>query len=243
MTVPVAALQFVSPTIAEAAEQGRFGNGRVASAAPAAEAATLATIAQPAPTAAMEVQSVAGEIVLENESSRLSVTKDGTLASIGPTVRTAVAAANGAVAHAQSSIDRAIALKAIGASPDYARALRNAAPNLRLTHEDIMGLAAMGVTPHYVRDLANSGFRGLDAETIVEARALGIDGGYIRGMAGAGYPNLALDELQELKALGITPSDVARYRRANRALPSVDALIAAKATGLGPEDIDPHDSE
>ena len=241
MTVPVAALQFVSPTIAEAKEQGRFGDARVAAVAPQAAPASPAAVAPPAAEATTVLQAEAGEAVIEN--SRLTAENDRALANVGPAVQSAVAAANGAVAHAQASIDRAIALKAMGASPAYARSLRNAAPNLRLAHDDIMALAAMGVSAQYVRDLANSGYRGLDADTIVEARALGITGAYIRGMAAAGYPNLSLDDLQGLKAMGITPSDVARYRRANRGLPSVDALIAAKATGIAPEDIDPHDGE
>ena len=241
MTVPVAALQFVSPTIAEAREQGRFGNDRVAEVARQAAPAEPAAVASPTTVASTTLQARTGEVVIDN--SRTTVENDRALANVGPAVQSAVAAANGAVAQAQSSIDRAIALKAMGASPEYARSLRNAAPNLRLTHEDIMGLAAMGVTAQYIRDLANSGYRGLNAETIVEARALGITGAYIRGMAAAGYPNLSLDDLQGLKAMGVTPSDVARYRRANRGLPSVDALIAAKATGVSPEDIDPHDGE
>ena len=241
MTVPVAALQFVSPTIAEAKERGRFGDARVAVVTPQAAPASPAAVAPPAAEATTVLQAEAGEAVIEN--SRLTAENDRALANVGPAVQSAVAAANGAVAHAQASIDRAIALKAMGASPAYARSLRSAAPNLRLAHDDIMALAAMGVSAQYVRDLANSGYRGLDADTIVEARALGITGAYIRGMAAAGYPNLSLDDLQGLKAMGITPSDVARYRRANRGLPSVDALIAAKATGIAPEDIDPHDGE
>ena len=243
MTVPVAALQFVSPTIAEAKEQGRFGNDQIA------EAASVAAPAQPAelPQAARESETVipsgTESVVFDNGRSAVRISDDGTIASVGPAVQTALARANGAVAMAQSSIDRAAALKALGASPEYVRSLRNAAPHLRLTHEEIVQMAALGVSAEYLRDLANTGQRRLNAEEIISARALGINGAYVRGMASAGYSNLSLDDLSELRAMGITPSDVARYRRANRGLPSVDALIEAKASGLTPEDIDPHDSE
>jgi beta-lactamase regulating signal transducer with metallopeptidase domain len=47
MTVPVAALQFVSPTIAEAKEQGRFGDDRVAALVPVAGSESVAALAQP----------------------------------------------------------------------------------------------------------------------------------------------------------------------------------------------------
>ena len=68
MTVPVAALQFVSPTIAEAAEQGRFGDGGVARRAAVGETASPAVLAQAAPQANASMQSRNGEIVVDNET-------------------------------------------------------------------------------------------------------------------------------------------------------------------------------
>jgi beta-lactamase regulating signal transducer with metallopeptidase domain len=139
----------------------------------------------------------------------------------------------------RTAIDRAIEYKAVGASPEYVAAMRDAAPNLRLDHDDIVQLKAVGVSPDYVRDLARSGYRGLDADEIVQARALGIDGSYIRGMLAAGYSRLSMDELVEMKAVGVTPADVARFRRAGHGVPSVDDMVQLKAVGVGPEDIPP----
>jgi beta-lactamase regulating signal transducer with metallopeptidase domain len=243
MTVPLAAIQFVSPTMAAAADQGRFvDDGKVWStakmASTVADPATIAAVARPGPGPQVKIASVGPDGTIRAVSGPRAVTVD-----VGGIVQTAIAGATGAVAQATSSIDRAIELKAVGASPQYAQSLRNAAPSLHLTHDDIVQLAATGVSADYVRGLAQAGVSGFDADDIVAAHALGIDGAYIRGMADAGYRHLSIDDLQELKAVGITPGDVARYRRANRGLPSVDSLVGAKAAGLEPGDIDPDDND
>lgn len=139
------------------------------------------------------------------------------------------------------AIDRAIELKAVGASPEYVAAMRRAAPHLRLDHDDIIQLKAVGIGPDYVRDLGNAGYVRLTADDMVQAKAMGINGAYVRGMAQAGYGRLSMDELVEMKAVGVTPDDVMRFRRANRGLPSVDKMVQIKSLGLRPEDIPPDD--
>jgi bla regulator protein blaR1 len=240
MTVPVAALQFVAPTIASAAAEGRFVAD--APAAPGAAAGVAAVSAPVAPRAAPLAVTSATEPPLAIVSP-IAPASPRAIVDVTSTRQAAFAAAGQAVVDAHDAINRAVELKAVGATPDYARALRSAAPNLRLSHDDIIELAATGVSVDYVRDLAQSGLDGLDADQIVEARALGITGAYVRGMSGAGYRGLSLDDLGQLKAVGITPSEAARYRHANRGLPSVDALVTAKTSGLAPEDIDPDDND
>jgi beta-lactamase regulating signal transducer with metallopeptidase domain len=241
MAVPLAAIQFVSPTIAAARDEGKFvEDGAMAS---VAQAPGVSSVAKPGTVATISGQGAGPQVKIA------SIGPDGIRAVSGPhavavnidgVVQTAIASATGAVAQATSnSIERAIELKAVGVSPQYAQSLRNAAPGMHLSHDDIVQLAATGVTADYVRSLAQSGMSGLDADDIVAAHSLGIDGAYIRGMANAGYRHLSIDDLQELKAVGVTPGDVARYRRANRGLPSVDSIVSAKAAGLQPEDIDP----
>ena len=242
MTVPVAALQFVAPTTASAAESDRLVAG-------VAEPASVAKPANPASAArdaavANYMESRTGETAaLAQNDKKIVIGKNGSVdAQINATVAQALAQAGVATTtQGRSSIDRAIELKALGASPEYIREMHSITP--KLTHDDIVDLAALGVRPDYVRDLYRSTNRRLDADDIQAARAMGIDGAYIRGMAAAGYGGLSMDELSAMKAVGLTPNDVARYRRANRGLPSVDTLVGAKASGLNPEDIDPDDRE
>ena len=242
MTVPVAALQFVAPTTASAAESDRLVAG-------VAEPASVAKPANPASAArdaavANYMESRTGETAaLAQNDKKIVIGKNGSLdAQINATVAQALAQAGVATTtQGSSSIERAIELKALGASPEYIREMRSITP--KLTHDDIVDLAALGIRPDYVRDLYRSTNRRLDADDIQAARAMGIDGAYIRGMAAAGYGGLSMDDLSAMKAVGLTPNDVARYRRANRGLPSVDTLVGAKASGLNPEDIDPDDRE
>lgn len=233
MTVPAAALQFVSPATAASELPSRAPKFAEES-APERKAAVASFIA-----------SQSGQTVIASaDGNRAMIAGSGSPDKpVGAAIATAVAQAGAAAGEAESAVDRAVELKAVGGSPAYARAIRDAAPNLHLTHDDIVGLAALHVSPNYIRDLAASGLRDLSVDDIEQARSLGIDGAYARGMASAGFAGLSMDDLSALKAVGISPAEAARYRRTGRGLPSVDAMVAAKASGLRPEDIDPYNSE
>ncbi len=258
MTVPLAAIQFVTPTIASAARQERIAGVAPAATrlAPALSAAPAAPISAASAAAVARTDASQGRVLESNSpparlvlniadapsAPRLPEGRNADLrASIRASVATVLSEAGRAVDQAGSGLDRAVALKAIGASPRYVLELKDAGAQLRLTHDEVMGLAATNVTPDYVRDLGQSGLRNLRADDIQQARAMGIDGAYVRGMAAAGYGRLSLDKLTELKAVGVTPGDAARYARANGRRPSVSAIVAAKASGLRPEDIEKHD--
>ena len=141
----------------------------------------------------------------------------------------------------KSAIDRAVELKAVGASPAYAAAIRAAAPGVRLADRDILQLRAIGVTPDYLQDLAQAGYVRMGVRDIVMARTAGISADYARAMAAAGYGHLRILSLIQLRGVGVTPGDVSRYRRSGRGLPSVNEMIKAKALGLEPDDIEKGD--
>ncbi|HXH52704.1 MAG TPA: M56 family metallopeptidase [Sphingomicrobium sp.] len=139
-----------------------------------------------------------------------------------------------------SAIDRAIAMKAVGATPEYVQSIRRAAPHMRFDHDDIVAFAALGVSPAYLRELASAGYSRITADDLTAAKAIGVSGAYARSIAASGYGLLPVDRLIELKAVGVTASDIERYRRALGRLPSVDKLVAMKAMGVKPDEID-HD--
>ena len=56
----------------------------------------------------------------------------------------------------------------------------------RLGAEDAVAMRALGITPQYVQQLAAAGFGNLDEDKIIEARAVGLTPGYIRSMQAAG---------------------------------------------------------
>jgi beta-lactamase regulating signal transducer with metallopeptidase domain len=139
--------------------------------------------------------------------------------------------------HPKSAVDRAIELKAVGVTPEYLASIRDAAPQLNLDHDDIVGMRAVGVTPTFIRELARLGYRNVNADDITGAYAVGVREGYIRDMAAVGYGRISLEELTELRAVGVTPADVQRYRRAGFREIDVDKLVELKSLGITPEEL------
>ena len=241
MAVPVAALQVVAPGTATVVESGgKLAGGGTASTAPkistASAAATMAQAAV-ATVAPENVKPLPRDMDFDRDQD-VDVDIDADSDGNPPNVRVVVNGVPRPSRAPRTAIDRAIEMKAVGASPAYAAALRNAAPHLRLDHDSLVQLKAMGVTPAYLRDLARSGHANLTADDIVQARAMAISGEYIRGISAAGYGSLPMSRLVEMRAVGITPADVARFRRAGRRLPSVDQMVQVKVLGLDPEDFD-----
>jgi beta-lactamase regulating signal transducer with metallopeptidase domain len=139
--------------------------------------------------------------------------------------------------NAKSAVDRAIELKAVGATPEYVAAIRSAAPQLRLDHDGLVELKAVGVTPAFVQELGRLGYRDLSAHAISGAYAVGVREGYIRDMAAAGFGRLPLDKLIELRAVGVTAADIQRFRRAGFHDLDVDKLTQLKTLGITPEEL------
>ena len=142
-----------------------------------------------------------------------------------------------------SAIDRAIAMKAVGASPEYIAAIRSAAPQLNLPSDEIVGMKAVGVTPEFVRELARLGYRNLDAGDITGAYAVGVRADYVRSLAAAGYGRLSLEQLTEMRAVGVTATDIERFRRAGYSNLSVDKLVELKALNITPEELKASDRD
>ena len=52
----------------------------------------------------------------------------------------------------------------------------------------MVSLKAVGVTPEYARAMAAAGFRNLDENDLTQAKSIGLSPDYVRGMVGAGLP-------------------------------------------------------
>ena len=136
-----------------------------------------------------------------------------------------------------SGIDRIIAIKAMGLSPEYVTAMRQAAPRLaRLDASDFTALKAVGVTPDYARDMVAAGFRNIDDGELTEARAVGITGKYIREMRAAGV-NASLDDFVELFAVGVRPDYVRSLRGSGMVFRNADQLVEMQALGVNARDL------
>jgi len=85
--------------------------------------------------------------------------------AVAPNGATAVSYASGAEAAAmagasearrgqESAIDRAVALKFVGVTPEYAASMKSVLPQLRLSSDDLVELKAVGVTPEFIQERA-----------------------------------------------------------------------------------------
>lgn len=149
----------------------------------------------------------------------------------------AAIASSGHPKAAKSAVDRAIELKAVGVTPEYIAAIRSAAPQLNLDHDDIVGMKSVGVTPAFIQELARLGYRNLDGGEITGAYAVGVREDYVRSLAAAGYGRLSMDQLTELKAVGVTAADIQRFRKAGFHHLDVDKLVQLKSLGITPEEL------
>ena len=130
----------------------------------------------------------------------------------------------------KSALEHAIAMKAVGVTPQYVSAMRAASPGLRnADSEDMVGMKAIGVTPEFARDLASVGFSNLDASDLTEARAVGVTGAYIREMRGAGYNSNDLDDYVEMRAVGVTAGYANHFKKAGYRALTAKQLVRAKA--------------
>lgn len=140
-----------------------------------------------------------------------------------------------AVARSSShrAIENAIAMKAVGVTPEYVAAMRASAPQLRdIAASDLVGLKAIGVTPQFVREIAASGLRQFDADDLAGARAVGVDGVFVRDMVAAGMRNADLGDLTGARAVGVTPAYISELRAAGISDFDLGDVTGARAVGV-----------
>jgi beta-lactamase regulating signal transducer with metallopeptidase domain len=146
----------------------------------------------------------------------------------------AVAAAKAPARHRDldNAIDEAIALKAVGASPEYAAQIRSAMPGVTIDDGDLIGLKAVGVTPEWLAAMARAGYRVRDAGDLTGARAVGITPAYVADLAAAGYRNIPLGDLTSMRAMGVTGRYIRELKARGVTGLSPGKLIELKAHGI-----------
>ena len=85
-----------------------------------------------------------------------------------------------------------------------------------VTMHDLSAMRSVGVTPDYVRALARSGYRNINTHTVIAARTVGLSPDYIRSLANAGLSDLSIEDLSGLAAVGVDASDVRALRASGR---------------------------
>ncbi len=130
-----------------------------------------------------------------------------------------------------SEADRLIAMKAVGLSPDYIAAMREAGFSERDT-DAYVDARAVGVTPEFARQMRQYD-ASVDLDGVVEARAVGLSPAFIAGMR-QNFAGVGLDEAVELAAVGVT-TDFARQMRELFPGLTADQAVEMRAVGVTPE--------
>ncbi|NJC06622.1 beta-lactamase regulating signal transducer with metallopeptidase domain [Sphingomonas kaistensis] len=133
---------------------------------------------------------------------------------------------------ADEAIDRAIASKALGITPEYAASIRAALGGMQIDDGDLMGLRAVGATPDWVRAMARAGSRTSDVGDLTGARAVGVSPTYVAELAGAGVRNVSLGDLTAMRALGITATSIQKLRDAGYTGLTPNRIIELRAVRI-----------
>jgi beta-lactamase regulating signal transducer with metallopeptidase domain len=267
MAVPVAALNFVPTDPLPKVAEGRSSVGGKAptfasAGAPAAPTASAAAVAAHPHSATDADEDRGYDLDTDDKDPDIDV-DDGDLgkeidanvrealidasAEARAEARAASAEAREAAAEVRSelrsmskkdkNIDRAVAARMVGVTPEYAAAMRASAPSLRgATTDDLIAMRIHGVTPEFAQELQKSG-RNFTASQLTGAAVQGVNASFVRGMAAAGYPNLSLKEMTDLRVVGVTPDYVREFQKAGYRNLTVKQLVKMRMAGVQPDEV------
>jgi beta-lactamase regulating signal transducer with metallopeptidase domain len=131
-------------------------------------------------------------------------------------------------------LDTIISLRAVGVTPEYAKAMAQAGLGTPTLH-DLVSLKAVGVTPEYVAGLKASGIAPKDLHEVISEKSLGITPEYAKEIAGMGLGTPTAHDLISMKAVGITPEYVAEMKASGITAKDLHELVSIKAVGVTPE--------
>ena len=199
---------------------------RVAPVAPVASVASVAAVAAVHPHPWTEAEEKAREAAIEAHKERM----DG------------LAIRDKALRGKKNALDRAIEMKLMGVTPEYAAAIRASAPQFRnLDTDQLVELKMQRVTPELVRSIVAAGYGKESADAIGEAAVMGVTSDYIREIGAAGISGMSLGDLAELRAMGVTGAYIKKVGRAGHGKLTARQLIKLRTHEMDAKEVD-HDS-
>ena len=101
-------------------------------------------------------------------------------------------------------LDKLIAMKIQGITPEYARSMGNAGFG-KLSADELVSCKIQGVTPEYISQLKQQGFQIDKVEDAVSFRIFNVTPEFVTGMKAAGFDGLSSKALLSMRVQGITP--------------------------------------
>jgi hypothetical protein len=101
-------------------------------------------------------------------------------------------------------LDKLIAMKMQGVTPEYAQAMANAGFG-KLSADELVSCKIQGVTPEYIAQLKQQGFEVNKVEDAVSFRIFNVTPEFVSGMKAAGFDGLTTKQLLNMRVQGVTP--------------------------------------
>jgi len=132
-----------------------------------------------------------------------------------------------------NDLNSLVALKSLGVTPEYAKAMGTVGLGKPSVHE-LISLKSMGVTPEYVSSLKNTGVAPKDFHELVSEKSMDITPEYAANMKKS-FGDLSLHDLISMKSMGVTPEYAAEMKQKGFGDVSAHELISMKSMGITPE--------
>jgi beta-lactamase regulating signal transducer with metallopeptidase domain len=101
-------------------------------------------------------------------------------------------------------LDKYIAMKIQGVTPEYARAMSQLGFG-KLSADDLVACKIQGVTPEYIAGLKQNGLDVKDVHDAISYRIFAVTPEFVAGMKAAGFSDLSSRQLLAMRVQGVTP--------------------------------------
>lgn len=130
-------------------------------------------------------------------------------------------------------LDKLIAMKIQGVTPEYARAMANVGFG-KPSADDLIACKVQGVTPEYIEELKKQGFAIKSLQEVISFRIFNVTPEFVAGMKAAGFDGLSTQQLMAMRVQGVTP-EFARTLKAKFPNVNADDLVKARVFHIDDE--------
>ena len=102
-------------------------------------------------------------------------------------------------------VDKYVAMKVQGITPEYAQAMANVGFG-KPSADELIAMKIQGVTPEYVSGLRAAGLQPGSIRDLVSYRIFHVTPEFLSGMKAAGFDSISPRQLIELRVQGVTPA-------------------------------------
>jgi beta-lactamase regulating signal transducer with metallopeptidase domain len=120
-------------------------------------------------------------------------------------------------------VDKYVAMKVQGITPEYAQAMANVGFG-KPSADELIAMKIQGVTPEYVSELRAAGLQPSSIGDLVSYRIFHVTPEFLSGMKAAGFDSISPKKLIELRVQGVTPA-YAKTLKQQYPAATVDELV------------------